>query len=121
VRSALGEARVSALSADGTGSLSLLAGILLLIPGFMTDLVGLVLLLGTLLRGPRARAQGDSIIDLTGAMASGRGSRAHRPSLRPPLDLQFPHPCSAGNPMLANRGFKNLREKAHDSDQWRQG
>ncbi len=64
VRAALDEGRVTALRADGTGSLTLLAGILLLVPGFITDLIGLVLLLGTLLRGGPAPAASDGVIDL---------------------------------------------------------
>jgi len=64
VRAALDEGRVSALSADGTGSLTLFAGILLLIPGFITDAIGLLLLIGTLLRGWRSTATDDGVIDL---------------------------------------------------------
>ena len=63
VRAALDEGRVTALSADGTGSLTLLAGILMLIPGFITDAIGLVLLLATAFR--RAPAATDNgVIDL---------------------------------------------------------
>lgn len=62
----------AALQADGTGGLILLAGILLVIPGFITDIVGLLLLLAPLWRAlnrklgraapPPARA--DGVVDL---------------------------------------------------------
>jgi UPF0716 protein FxsA len=64
VRAALESGRVTALSADGTGSLTLLAGILLLIPGFITDAIGLVLLIGTLFRRGPHTAANDGVIDL---------------------------------------------------------
>jgi UPF0716 protein FxsA len=64
VRTALNSGSVTALRADGTGSLTLLAGILLLIPGFITDVVGLVVLLSTLFRGPPPPPPNDGIIDL---------------------------------------------------------
>jgi UPF0716 protein FxsA len=49
VRVALGEGSFTALQADSSGSLVLLAGILLLIPGFITDALALFVLV-TLLR-----------------------------------------------------------------------
>ena len=64
VRAALDSGSVTALRANGTGSLTLLAGILLLIPGFITDVVGLVVLLTTLFRGPSPPPKNDGIIDL---------------------------------------------------------
>jgi UPF0716 protein FxsA len=64
VRAALDAGSVTALRADGTGSLTLLAGILLLVPGFITDLIGLVLLLGTMLRRETMPAANDGVIDL---------------------------------------------------------
>jgi UPF0716 protein FxsA len=64
VRAALDQGCVTALRADGTGSLTLLAGILLLVPGFITDLVGLALLLGTTFGSGPAPAPSDGIIDL---------------------------------------------------------
>jgi UPF0716 protein FxsA len=64
VRSALGQGSITALTADGTGSLTLLAGILLLIPGFITDVAGLLLLLGAAFRRTPARPAGDGVIDL---------------------------------------------------------
>jgi UPF0716 protein FxsA len=51
VRTVLGPQRVTALEADGPGTLTLLAGILLLIPGFITDAIGILLLVPPLRRG----------------------------------------------------------------------
>jgi UPF0716 protein FxsA len=71
MRVALGAGSFTALEADGTGSLTLLAGILLLIPGFITDALGLLLLVAPLRRGlsaavrrggPAPRA--DGVVDL---------------------------------------------------------
>jgi len=71
VRVALGEGSFSTLQADGLGTLTLLAGILLLIPGFITDVLGLLLLLAPLrrmlgallgLKPPSARP--DGVVDL---------------------------------------------------------
>jgi UPF0716 protein FxsA len=64
VRAALDSGSVTALRADGTGSLTLLAGILLLIPGFITDVVGLVVLLTTMFRSAPPPPPNDGIIDL---------------------------------------------------------
>ncbi len=44
VKVALGEGSFTALQADSSGGLILLAGILLAIPGFITDAIGLLLL-----------------------------------------------------------------------------
>ena len=70
VRVALNEGSFTSLQADGTGTATLLAGILLLIPGFITDAVGLLLLLAplrralaaALRRGPPPAA--DGVVDL---------------------------------------------------------
>jgi UPF0716 protein FxsA len=71
VRIALGDGSFTALQADDAGSLTLLAGILLLIPGFITDVLGLLLLLARLrralnmllgLRSPPTRP--DGVVDL---------------------------------------------------------
>ncbi len=70
MRVALGEGSFTALQADGSGGLILLAGILLLIPGFITDALGLLLLTAPLRqalsaavrRGQPARA--DGVVDL---------------------------------------------------------
>ena len=59
VRVALGEGRLTALQADSRGGLILLAGILLLIPGFITDALGLLLLIPPL-RGALGAAFGQS-------------------------------------------------------------
>ncbi len=71
VRAALDQGSFTALQADGSGSLILLAGILLLIPGFITDIVGLLLLIAPLRRALGAvfgRGQppprGDGVVDL---------------------------------------------------------
>lgn len=51
LRTALGSQRIAALEADGPGTMTLLAGILLLIPGFITDVIGALLLIPPLRRG----------------------------------------------------------------------
>jgi UPF0716 protein FxsA len=48
IRVAMGEGSFTSLQADSSGGLILLAGILLLIPGFITDVLGLLLLVGPL-------------------------------------------------------------------------
>jgi len=70
-RVALGAGNFTALQADSTGFLTLLAGILLLIPGFITDIAGLLLLiaplrqaLGALLRGGAPPPRRDGVVDL---------------------------------------------------------
>jgi len=71
VRVALGDGGVSALQADGAGAATLLAGILLLIPGFITDALGLLLLIAPLRRAlaaglglQAAQARDDGVVDL---------------------------------------------------------
>lgn len=71
MRVAVGTNNFTSLQADGPGTLTLLAGILLLIPGFITDFLGLLLLLAPLRRalaalfGLRARpAPSDGVVDL---------------------------------------------------------
>ncbi len=67
VRVAVDQGRFSALQADSRGGLILLAGILLLIPGLITDFLGLLLLLGTLwpgLRDEAPPASADGVVDL---------------------------------------------------------
>ena len=69
-RVALGEGSFTALQADGSGSLVLLAGILLAIPGFITDALGLLLLIAPLRRAIAAsfsaapQAGADGVVDL---------------------------------------------------------
>jgi len=67
VRVAMADGKASSLRADGTGAGTLLAGFLLVVPGFITDAVGVLLLLGslaaTLRRGPR-RASPAGVVDL---------------------------------------------------------
>jgi len=70
MRVVLGEGNFTSLQADGPGTLTLIAGILLLIPGFITDAAALLLLVSplrraltaALRRGPSPRA--DGVIDL---------------------------------------------------------
>ncbi len=71
VRTAWDQGSFTALQADSTGGLVLLAGILLLIPGFITDCAALLLLLASLWRAlsaalgrgqPPLRA--DGVVDL---------------------------------------------------------
>jgi UPF0716 protein FxsA len=71
MRVAIGANNFTSLQADGPGTLTLLAGILLLIPGFITDALGLLLLLAPLrqavaaLFGLRtAPAPSDGVVDL---------------------------------------------------------
>ncbi|HEY6831234.1 MAG TPA: FxsA family protein [Pseudolabrys sp.] len=70
-RVAMTQGSFSALQVDGTGGLVLLAGFLLLVPGFITDVVALVLLVAPLRRalvaafGPRRPAtRPDGVVDL---------------------------------------------------------
>lgn len=70
-RVALSEGSFTSLQADSSGVLLLLAGILLLIPGFITDLLGLLLLVSPLRQGLAAlfgRGQtqpgADGVVDL---------------------------------------------------------
>lgn len=71
MRVAIGANNFTSLQADGPGTLTLLAGILLLIPGFITDALGLLLLLAPLRRavaalfGLRAApSTSDGVVDL---------------------------------------------------------
>jgi len=71
VRVAMGDGALSALQADGPGFAILFAGILLLIPGFITDALGLVLLIAPLRRALAAFAglsaaptREDGVVDL---------------------------------------------------------
>ena len=66
IRVALDHGSWTALQTNAGGGLTLLAGILLLIPGFITDIVALLLLIGSLRRAlantpPR---QEDGVVDL---------------------------------------------------------
>ena len=71
IRVALGDGGMTAVQADSSGFLVLLAGILLAIPGFITDIVGLLLLiaplrrlLGAALRGGAPPPRSDGVVDL---------------------------------------------------------
>jgi hypothetical protein len=70
-RVALGQGTFTALQADSKGGVTLLAGILLVIPGFISDVVALLLLIGPLRRGIGAlfastasKGQADGVVDL---------------------------------------------------------
>ena len=60
----LDQGSFTALQADGRGGAVLLAGILLLIPGFITDMLGLLVLAGALLRTGRQAPRSDGVVDL---------------------------------------------------------
>ena len=71
VRVAMGDGGFSALQADNAGAATLFAGILLLIPGFITDVLGLLLLfaplrraLGALFGVKSSPARADGVVDL---------------------------------------------------------
>ena len=69
MRVAMTDGNFTTLRADGTGTATLLAGILLLIPGFITDAVGLAMLASALVRGAAVRRgpagrPSDGIVDL---------------------------------------------------------
>lgn len=66
MRVAMAEGSIASLAADTTGSLVILGGILLLVPGFITDLVGLGVLLSTLFRPRRdvPPRRADGVVDL---------------------------------------------------------
>jgi len=71
MRIVLRDGNLSALQADATGGRILLAGLLLLIPGFITDVVALCLLIPSLGRGlsagfgsTAAPARNDGVVDL---------------------------------------------------------
>ncbi len=64
VRVALNQGSLTSLRADGRGGAILLAGILLLIPGFITDVLGLLVLAGALFRSNLPPSRGDGVLDL---------------------------------------------------------
>jgi UPF0716 protein FxsA len=73
VRTAINGRSFSALQTDGLGGRVMLAGLLLLIPGFVTDAIALVLLVSPTLRGaaetlglrqPPVRRSPDGVLDL---------------------------------------------------------
>jgi UPF0716 protein FxsA len=71
MRVAMSDGAFSALQADSSGAATLFAGILLLIPGFITDVVGILLLIAPLRRAlaallgwKTAAAHDDGVVDL---------------------------------------------------------
>jgi UPF0716 protein FxsA len=69
VRVAMAEGSFTALQGDSSGGLILLAGILLLVPGFITDILGFLLLIAPLRRGlgavfGRGQPRADGVVDL---------------------------------------------------------
>jgi UPF0716 protein FxsA len=74
MRVVLGPQRLAALETDSAGTMYVLAAILLLIPGFITDVIGILLLIKPLRRGLGALLQraltggstprGDGVVDL---------------------------------------------------------
>jgi UPF0716 protein FxsA len=64
VRTALGASSFSALRADAQGSLVLFAGILLLIPGFITGILGFALLVRAFTSGGDVARREDGVVDL---------------------------------------------------------
>ena len=71
IRVALGQGTFTALQADRLGGLTLLAGILLVIPGFITDAIAVILLVTPLRRAlgnwfgiADAKRRADDVVDL---------------------------------------------------------
>jgi UPF0716 protein FxsA len=64
VRVAMDQGSFTALQADGSGGAILLAGILLLIPGFITNVLGLAVLAGALFRQKPPAPRSDGVVDL---------------------------------------------------------
>jgi UPF0716 protein FxsA len=74
-RVAVAETGIAGIQGNGAGLFTVLAGLLLFIPGFLTDLIGLALLIGPVRRwcgrafglpaGPRRNPADRSTIDLT--------------------------------------------------------
>jgi len=64
IRVAMDNRSFTTLATDLRGGRTLLAGILLLIPGFITDVVALILLIGSLHRVGGAPRQQDGVVDL---------------------------------------------------------
>jgi UPF0716 protein FxsA len=66
IRTAMSRGSFTALHTDASGGLTLLAGILLAIPGFITDVAALILLIGSLRRAftGTPHRQEDGVVDL---------------------------------------------------------
>ena len=135
LRGALDQGSVTALNADGSGCSSYLAGILLFIPGFITDFVGACCCCSTSRsrRALAARVRAEATAWSIWRPSNGAAStiRRWRTGARttsivrlcvarfcPPNRRGWApaRPCSAADPMLANR---RNRGSVHDHDQWR--
>ncbi len=119
IRAAMGEGGLLAIQADRDGGLVLFAGILLLIPGFITDALAIILLSAALWRAAARRRRQTTLWSIShlnsgtrcrtppcpiGAMTTGNEDRKrlHRPGIgRGPTERR--RPCSLLDPMLANR------------------
>jgi UPF0716 protein FxsA len=64
IRVALDQGSFTALQADNRGGVILIAGILLLIPGFITDVLGLALLAYAVFQRPKPATRDDGVVDL---------------------------------------------------------
>ena len=73
IRVVLGSQRITALEADSAGTMFLISGILLLVPGFITSVIGLLLLIAPLRRvlaalimrrARREHKAADGVVDL---------------------------------------------------------
>jgi UPF0716 protein FxsA len=110
-RVVLGPQRMTALQAGAGGLLILLAGFLLLVPGFITDAAGLMLLVGPLRRwltaSVRRAAQRNALASSTWSRRTGaRFRRQNSPTgADRTTKTDLPQPCSPPSSMLANRGF----------------
>jgi UPF0716 protein FxsA len=87
MRVAMAQGSISSLTADSTGGLVLLAGFLLLVPGFITDVVGIALLLASLAKGRRGPPpRSDGVVDLEPE----QWRRVPEPALRDARDPERP-------------------------------
>ena len=130
MRVALGASNFTSLQADGAGSLTLLAGILLLIPGFITDAAALLLLVAPLRRAlaaalRRGPPRADGVVDLEPEQwhqvpdpaLPKRGRGRKRRSAITAASL-FACGCYVSH---APRPAPAARRSVHVDDQWRPG
>src|SRR5665213_2605399 len=125
MRVAVGTNNFTSLQADGPGTLTLLAGILLLIPGFITDVLGFCccwrrcagLWPRCLACGPSPpRAMAWSILDASNGI---RCPTPHCPTGA--IGSPIADSCSLKDAVLANRRAQQFgaARSAHVHDQWR--